>query len=84
MHQNQEILHLGLRFPEIKPRNPCIAQDSARRDPCRNPLLSSQNDALLTSCLATGALATVIVVDASINDCSEVLGNTTLRSCGLS
>ena len=69
MHQSQEILHLGFKPPEIQPPNPGIALDSTRRDPCRRPLLSSQIEALLTSCLAAGPLATVIVVDARVNDC---------------
>ena len=84
MHQNQEISYLGFRPPEIEPLTPCIALDSARRDPCCNLLLSLQNEALMTSRLAMGALANVIVADARVDDCSGALENAALRSRSVS
>ena len=84
MHQKEGTLYLGFRSPEMRPLNPCIALDSARRDPCFHLLLSLQNEALMTSCLAMGALANVIVADARVDDCSGALENAALRSRSVS
>ena len=84
VHKDHAIIPLGFRSLEITPPNPCIPLDAARCDPCRVPLPSLQLEAILTCCLATGALATVMVVDARVNDCSGVLENAALRSCSVS